>query len=304
MKSYKGKVVIAGGSGLIGKKLVALFQKEGYYVAIFTRNRSENNNVKQYSWDPSKGKLDIAALEGVNIVINLAGANIFGGRWTSSYKRKILQSRIDSTITLVSHLNRKKESVYLINASAIGIYPSGDNPSHEGDRAGNDFLANVCIAWEKEAARLSDNHKLCILRYGIVLSSEGGALELIAKTVKAGVGASLASGKQIVPWISIEDLSYIHKHVVIEKLEGVYNCVAPVLDSNQDLTQAVATNLNIRLWMPNVPAIALRAALGDFANSLINSYAVSAKKLEIAGYSFRHKKLDKAVGELLSSTAG
>ncbi|MGI9543288.1 MAG: TIGR01777 family oxidoreductase [Cyclobacteriaceae bacterium] len=297
-------ILITGGTGLIGRHLTEQFERKGYSVTHLSRSRRGENKEKTYIWDIHKSFIEDGALENANIVIHLAGAGVTDARWTSSRKKEILDSRVQSTRLL--HQKLKDQSTPLeafICASAIGIYGSdlSDDWKEEGTSFGNDFLAQVTEAWEAEAKELTQlENRVVLLRIGVVLSGEGGALGKLAKPIKLGIGAVLGSGKQYMSWIHIEDLCGIFEQAVTDKtMEGPYNTVAPQPVTNKEMTQAMAKLLNRSLVLPAVPGFALKLALGEMAEIVLNGGRVSSKKIEKAGYEFKFPQLTMALEDLL-----
>jgi uncharacterized protein len=297
-------VLIGGGSGMIGSRLTTLLMQNGYQVRHLGR-KAKDGTVKTFTWDIEKMTIDPKAFEGVDVVINLAGANVNGKRWTNSYKKELVESRTKSTKLIVDVLNTQKTSVsHFISGSAIGYYGFGDNSKWftESDPSANDFLARLVAQWENEASKV-DTQKVTLsyVRTGIVLAKQGGALEAMITPVKFLVGSPLGSGKQYVSWIHIEDICRLFIHLIENKLAGPFNGVAPDPATNEDITKGIAKRLHKPLWMPNVPAFALKIVLGEMSEAVLNGAKVSSKKIEGNGFTFEYPTLYAALNDLIDA---
>ncbi|WP_338733045.1 TIGR01777 family oxidoreductase [Mangrovimonas cancribranchiae] len=299
------KILITGATGLIGQNIVHVCHEKGICVHYLTTSKHKiehRENYKGFLWDPSKNSIDTACFEGVEVIINLAGATI-SKRWTSSYKTVILDSRIDSLNTLYTGLKNTTNNIsHLISASAIGIYPDSlTNYYDESEKSvSSSFLGDVVSKWESAADTFKTlGLKISKVRIGLVLDNKEGALPQIAKPVALGLGAAFGHGNQWQSWIHVTDLARLFVFVAREQLEGVYNGVAPNPVSNKELTNAVAKQLKRPLWLPNIPKSIMRLLLGDMHILLFESQRVSSKKIEEAGFSFKYHALQPALQELL-----
>ncbi|MFZ6001908.1 MAG: TIGR01777 family oxidoreductase [Bacteroidota bacterium] len=297
------KVLITGASGLIGQQLTDLLLQKRYQV-IHLGRRARQHPVTCFAWDVKKGSFDLNALDGVTSIIHLAGAGIADERWTPERKKEILESRTLSTRLLFDTLNTSRHQVKnVIAASAIGYYGFEDNSRifTEDDSAGNDFLAGVVKAWEREIDQIA---KLAIrvakVRIGIVLSNEGGALTEMARPVRWFVGSPLASGKQMLSWIHIDDLCQMFLFLLEnENHAGAFNAVAPEPEDNATFTKKIAAALNRPMFLPNVPAFVLKMIVGEMADLVINGSTVSCAKIQSAGFQFKFPSLQPALNDLL-----
>lgn len=250
-----------------------------------------------------KREIEDEAITSANAIIHLAGAGVSDKRWTEDWKKEIYNSRIDSAKLLkekVEKLNPKLK--HFISASAVGYYgwDSGEELVDENSKKGAGFLADVVRDWEKETEAFeSINVPTAMVRIGIVLSEKGGALVEMAKPIKYFVGAPLASGKQYMSWIHLNDLCGIFAHVLENGLEGKFNGVAPSPKTNKEFTKSVANQLNKPLWVPNVPKFALRWIVGEMSDILVGGNRVSSKKIEDTGFNFQFVALDDALQNLL-----
>ncbi|QYJ68381.1 TIGR01777 family oxidoreductase [Flavobacterium litorale] len=295
------KVLITGATGLVGTELVSLLLKNGIHINYLTTSKSKiqkEQDYKGYYWNPESGIIDKDCIDEVDAIIHLAGASV-SERWTDEYKQEILESRILSTNVLYSLLKHTNHQVkHFISASGTGIYPdSTDTVYSETNTAIDDsFLGRVVEKWEAAADKIATlGIKVAKMRTGIVLSGKGGALTEMAKPVKLGAGSGLGSGKQIQSWIHIHDLVSMYKYVLQNKLEGVYNAVAPHPVTNNELMKTIAKVLDRPYFMPNVPKFMLQLILGEMHIILLSSQNVSAKKIIGKGFQFEYLSLEKAL---------
>ncbi len=301
-------VLITGGTGLIGKALTKELLAKGYEVIVLTRNaggQQKQTGLSYAQWDLEKQTIDDKAIQKSDYIVHLAGANVAGGRWTAKRKREILESRTKSSGLIVKALSEIQNNVKaVISASAIGFYgadPTIPNPKPftETDPADNSFLGKTCEAWESSIDPvLGLGKRLVKLRTGIVLSNKGGAYAEFKKPLNFGVASVLGTGKQIISWIHIHDITGLYLFAIEnEKINGVYNAVAPQPVSNQKLIEAMAQEKKIAVPM-KVPTFALKLALGEMSVEVLKSATVSSKKIEDAGYLFMFPSLEAAVGNL------
>lgn len=299
-------VLITGATGLVGSRITAQCRERNWTVHYLTTSKEKivsEPGYKGFYWDPSKGDMDMACFEGVNAIINLAGANI-AQRWTSSNKELILNSRLDSLRTLAAGLGQlgDHQILSLVSASAIGVYPSSyTNYYTESDEAKDDgFLGTVVEAWENQADAFKDlGLKVAKLRIGLVLSQDDGFLPKITKPVRYYAGAAMGSGQQWQSWIHIDDLARMFLFLVENEEEGIFNGVAPNPVTNAKLTREVAAVLEKPLFLPNIPKTLLHLALGDMAQIIFASQRVSSRKIEGEGFSFQFCNLHPALVDLL-----
>jgi len=292
------KFLITGASGLVGSQLTEMLLQKGYQVVHVSRTKRAGTFV----WDVNRQEFDTEALNGVDVIINLAGAGVADKRWTDSRKRELLESRTKSLALLYKTLSTTNHQVTaVISASAIGYYGfTGDEVFTEDNKPGTDFLANLTQQWEAEADKLNTlNIRTVKLRIGIVLSDKGGALIEMAKPVRMFAGSPLGSGKQNLSWIHIEDLCAMFlKAATDETLRGAYNAVSGDWVTNKEMTLAIGKVLNRPVWLPNVPAFVLKVMLGEMANIVLQGSKVSADKVKQTGFNFTYTKLDDALHSL------
>ena len=298
------KVLVTGGTGLIGKQLIKILLAHGYEVATLIRKKKSIPNVSVYEWNVGKGYIEDGALNNTTHLIHLAGASIADARWTASRKKEILESRTKTTELLAKQLVCQKVTLdSFISASGISIYgtDTGDKKQTENDSAGNDFLSQVTIAWEKAADLIANTGVRTIkLRTGIVLSEKGGALPKMALPAKFGLGASLGSGRQWVSWIHIKDLCNLYlKALTDTTMNGAYNAVAPEPVTNKDLTAEICKALHRPQWLPAVPAFALRLALGEMADTVLGSnYILNQRIVQETSFEYQFPTLRAALTDI------
>ncbi|NLJ43283.1 MAG: TIGR01777 family protein [Bacteroidales bacterium] len=300
-------ILITGGTGLIGGHLSALLKHRGYKVTILSRNARPGGNIQVYRWDPEKGRIDPEAVSTADYIIHLAGAGIGDKRWTHNRKQEIVDSRVKSGELLYEILKKtgKKPSAF-ISASGTGYYGSvtSEKIHTETDGPGDDFTGQVCRQWEQVATKIGDlGIRTVILRTGIVLSSEGGALSRMLPAIRVGAGSAIGSGRQFVPWIHIEDLCSIYLKAVEDTgLSGVYNAVAPSHLTNRELMKTIASVMKKPFFFPDIPAFIMKVLFGEMADILLQGSRVSSEKIIMAGFSFRYAELEGALRNLLEES--
>lgn len=296
------RIVVSGASGLVGRALVPFLAAQGNDVIRLVRRPVRDE--REIFWDPAAGVLDPRALAGATAVIHLAGENVAAGRWTPSRKAAIRDSRLLGTRLLVETLRRLDQPPQvLISASATGFYGAGveDEPAGERSPQGHGFLAEVCADWEREA-RVAETLgvRVVILRLGIVLTSEGGALRRMLPVFRLGLGGRLGSGQQGMSWITLEDTLRVVRHVLITRhAAGVFNVTAPKPVTNAEFAAALGRVLRRPAVLP-VPAGVLRLAVGEMANeALLTGVQAVPERLREVGFLFRHPVLEPALRQLL-----
>lgn len=293
--SLPQRIAITGASGMIGSALVGHLKSEGHTVQKFVRRPVVSPD--EIFWNPLTGEVDLSALEGVDAIIHLAGANVGDKRWTKRYRAEILNSRLLGTTTIASAVSQVNPDVF-ISASAIGWYgETGNRAVNENDRPGDDFLATVCKEWEAAADSVT-NTRVVKLRTGLVLDSTGGALGKMLPLFKFGLGGKLGSGKQWWSWITLHDEIKAICYLLESKIEGAVNLTSPNPATNQEFTSALARALRRPAILP-VPGFALKAALGGFSTEILGSKRVIPQKLIDAGFTFDYPHLAPALTALL-----
>jgi len=299
------RVLITGATGLVGSHLTRILRKNNIGINYLTTSRSKIEKVPAYNgyyWNPSNGEIEEQCLEDVDAIIHLAGANL-AARWTRKYKEEIIESRVKSAELLYNTLKSSSFKIkHFISASGVGVYPDSLQKlySEEEKAIDNSFPAEVVQLWEEAAWKFGDlGTKVAIIRTGMVLAQEGGALAKMKEPASYYAGAAFGSGKQWQSWIHIDDLTGIYKHVLENELEGIFNAVAPNPVTNKELVKCLTEKLEKPLWLPNIPKTALRIALGEMAVIVLSSQLVSSEKIQNAGYYFKYKNLSKALENLV-----
>lgn len=292
------RILITGASGLVGTRLTQMLLERGHEVSHLGRSK-RSGSIKSFVWDVERGTVDAEAFQNIDAVVHLAGASVAEKRWTKKRKKELLESRTKSTALVVREMAKSNASV-LVSASAIGYYGMSLSKEEltETSPAGNDFLASVVTAWEHEADQLKDK-RLVKIRIGVVMSAEDAALKEIARPIRWGVGAPLGTGKQEVSWIHLDDLCRIFSKAVEDELmHGAYNAATGSV-TNRVLTKTIAEILHKPLWLPAVPAFALKLVLGEMADVVVLGNNVSADKIRKEGFTFEFDTLEKALKNLL-----
>ncbi|MHB8782326.1 MAG: TIGR01777 family oxidoreductase [Desulfobacteria bacterium] len=298
------RVAITGSTGLVGSAVVPALAESGYDVVRLLR-RAPAPGEKAIRWDPERGVIDAAELEGLDAVIHLAGENVGSGRWTAARKAAIRDSRVNGTRLLCDALaGLARPPKTLVCASAIGYYGDrGEEVLTEESPPGAGFLPGVCREWEAaSAAAARKGIRVVAMRIGMVLSPKGGALPRMLPLFRAGLGGVIGNGRQYVSWVAIDDLVGIVLHALrCEDLRGPVNAVAPRPVTNREFTEALGKALSRPTPLP-VPAFALRLAVGgEMADALLLASAwVVPKRLLDTGYAFRFPELPATLFLLLA----
>lgn len=299
------KILITGATGLIGSHLSETLIERGHIIHYLTTRKSkitQSDVLKGYYWNASEGSIDTACLEGVEIIVHLAGASI-AQRWTAANREKILKSRTETTSLLYDLVANHTNSVrHFVSASGIGIYPPSQETEYteSSQDVDSSFVGDVVVAWEHEAMRFQSlDIKTTLIRTGLVLAGEGGALPKIAAPIRKGFGAPIGTGKQWQSWIHIDDMTAIYEAVIDKQWEGVINAVAPNPVTNKALTQSIARSLNRKLWLPNVPGFVLKLILGRMANLVLQGQLVRSERLSELDFVFNFEEIDEAIDDLL-----
>jgi uncharacterized protein (TIGR01777 family) len=303
------KILVTGATGLIGRALTRSLAGAGHSVIGLSRSPEKARDpavAEMHRWDPLSGPPPAEALKDVEAVIHLAGEPIAAHRWTQEQKRRIRDSRVISTRHLVGAIRAAEPapSVF-VSGSAVGFYgDTGDNPVDERSPAGEGFLSEVCKEWEAEAeAAQSPGIRLALIRTGVVLSLDDGALKKMLPAFRLGVAGPLGSGRQWFPWIHIDDIVGIFEHAVSNgSVSGPVNGTAPEPVTNADFTRQLARVLHRPAFLP-APGFALRLIMGEMADMLLTSQRVIPRAALDAGYGFKHPHLAGALEDLFGSRA-
>ncbi len=305
------KVAITGATGFVGSRLVERLQKEGHQVLVLTRNTAHAQkvfpqqafaNVEILAYTPTVSGTWQEAIASCDGVVHLAGEPISEGRWTPERKQEILNSRKLSTQKIVEAIaNANPKPSVLVSTSAIGYYGTSETASFDEDSpAGNDFLAQVCQAWEAEAQKVTDaGVRLVILRLGIVLGLGGGALGKMITPFQLFAGGPIGSGRQWFSWIHRDDLvNLILQALTKPEMSGVYNATAPRPVRMAELSQTMGQVMNRPSWLP-VPGFAIEALLGDGAIVVLEGQQVLPKRTLESGFEYQYHNLQSALEEIL-----
>lgn len=300
------KFLITGATGLVGRQLSAALLANGHGVHFLTMHphkRTAISGASGFYWHPAQGIIDEGALLGVDVIIHLAGESI-ASRWTPARKQAIVESRVLTSNLLYKVLKNNPHQVkQIISASGIGIYPQKKSHTYTEESVLQDpgFVGQVVVKWEEAVMRFLQLGIIpTVVRTGLVLSREGGALVELEKPVKLGLGAPLGSGGQIYSWIHINDLVAIYIFLAERRLSGIFNAVAPNPVTNKIFTQSLAKVLQKPLLLPPVPAFVLRIILGEMHQILVSGQHVSASKIVENGFNFQFPELLLALRDLYS----
>lgn len=303
-KKKASRVLITGGSGLIGRYLTSALLSEGYEVSHLSRKANQFGRVRVFRWDPEQGILDPNVFEGIDYIIHLAGSNIGEKRWTKARKKEILLSRVDSAKLLLKVV--RDNSVILkgfISASAIGYYGliTSEHIFSEEDPPADDFLAGTCSQWEEAADRFNETGIRTVkIRTAVVLERSDSAMAKLLKVAKFSLFPVLGSGKQYMPWIHIEDLVNIYlKAIRNENIYGAYNAVAPQHITQKEFMRNLSAAMNKPFFHPPVPAFILKLVLGEMADVVLHGSRINSEKIILSGFTFRFDNLEHALADVL-----
>jgi uncharacterized protein (TIGR01777 family) len=301
------RVTVTGATGLIGSRLVAELTGRGGEVTVLSRDPAAARErlgpaVEAVRWDPASGPAPAEALAARDGVVHLAGENV-AQRWSAEAKRRILASREHGTRNLVAGLREAQPHPrVLVSSSAVGYYgPHGDEPVPEDTPPGQDFLAGVCVAWEREAQAAADlGMRVVPVRTGVVLDRHGGALGKMLPFFRLGVGGPVAGGRQRMPWIHADDvIGIVLAALDDERWSGPVNAVAPQPVTNRDFSKALGRALRRPAIAP-VPALAVRMLYGEMAEIVTAGQRAVPQRAIALGYRFRHTDLDEALASALA----
>lgn len=301
------KIIISGGSGLVGSHLIPKLLQRGHSIVNLTTKRnsasSKSNNFSESYWSPSEGKIDHTIFDGADAVINLAGFSV-SNRWTDDNRKKMINSRIQSTDLLVKAIIDNEVPVKtFITASASGFYASSEKLLSEDENKGVGFLPDLTAEWEKASEMLTrHNVRRVALRIGVVLAKEDGALVKMLPFFKMGLGSAVGSGKQWMSWIHIDDLCNMFIYALDNNnLEGIYNAASPNPSTNKEFSAELAKALGKPFFLPAVPEFALKIAFGEMASMLLESRKLSSRKIENTGFKFTYPAIGAALKQILNT---
>lgn len=281
-------ILIAGGSGYIGKKLSVRLRENGFNVLILSRKPTDKSEV---FWDPAKMEIDLERCRETSILVNLCGAGINEKRWTKKRKVELEQSRIDVTSKLYE-LTASLPLEYYIGASGISAYgfDDGSKEHREEDAFGTDFLSQLVKFWEQSSDLFQSRCTVSKIRIAVTLDTEAGAVRELSKLIRLGFGSVVGSGEQQIPWVAIDDLVDLFVFAIQNQLKGVYNSNTGNC-SNRELTFAIATYYRRKIFLPAVPAFVLRFVLGEMSDLVLNGSRASNDKIRSKGFVPKYQTL-------------
>lgn len=296
-------VWIAGGSGLVGQRLVKEMDADKFDVFVLSRKKSlKNDSTKAIQWDTRSKTIDSDILP--DHIINLAGAGIADSRWTKERKELLVSSRVDSAETLRVYLKNKNHKVKsYLGASAVGFYGNRKNEIlSEGSLPGNEFMSECCVLWEKASHEMSGvAERVCIYRIGIVLSKWGGALPKMLMTKPLYVFNYFGNGQQYYPWIHIQDLvRFIIYTMEHSDLKGIYNTVAPQQITNKNMMKEITNTNKWNGLLLSAPSFILKMVLGEMSAVVLNSNRIDSQKITESGYKFQFTQVGEAVKDIMN----
>jgi len=298
------KILITGGSGLLGSSLTQKLLSENIEVVHLTREKNSKNDVKNYLWNWGENEIDEKCFNGITHIIHLAGAGIAEKAWTQKRKNTIVKSRVLTARLLHSKIESHNIDLKaFISASAVGFYGAqvSEKEFNESDVSFEDFMGNCCKQWENAADLFVPISRVVKLRLGVILDKDFGALPRIARMIKNRIGSPLGTGSQYMPWIHIDDAVEIFYNAIRNnEYSGVYNAVSTENITNSILTKSVGRVLNRKIWLPNVPSFILRFLYGEMSDTILKGVKVSNKKIKNLGFKFKYNKIDEALKYIYS----
>ncbi len=293
------RILLTGGTGLIGRELGKALVRKGHSIVVLTREPEKSKLKTPYPhtpirWDGEAGPLDKVYFDGIDGIIHLAGLGIAEKRWSNKFKFRLEDSRVTATNNLLR--NAPKSLKFFIGSSAIGYYGESDAPLSEDTPAADHFFGRLCKNWEDKAYEHLDSKTVQIahVRTGVVLSPQGGALAQMLPPLRTGLAGPLGNGKQFMSWIDIEDIVGVYIHILENKLSGPFNGVAPNPETNKKFTQIIGKIISRPVFSP-VPKISLRIVLGEVSKYLVMSQNISSQKIQNAGYKFKFSEVESSL---------
>ncbi|MBC7429189.1 MAG: TIGR01777 family protein [Bacteriovorax sp.] len=301
------KILITGATGFVGSALAAKLLSDGHELSILTRDNEKvpavfkNSKVKVFEWKDTHTLPPMESIQGITGVINLMGENIAAKRWTDEQKKKLRDSRIQSTINLTTLLEQHLSSQldFFVSASAVGIYPvNQDAVMTEESHPGKNFLADLCKDWEAAAYTLKKVKRTVIIRTAVVLEQHGGALAKMLPPFRLGLGGPIGNGDQYMSWIHLDDLVNLYaKAATDSSFSGVYDGAAPHPVENFHFTKALGHALHRPTLLP-IPKAALKLAFGEMSSVILDSQKVISKRLPETSFSFRYETIESAMTKI------
>ena len=298
------KILITGGSGLLGSALTKKLLINNIEVVHLTRNKSSKNDVKNYLWNWEKNEIDENCFIRVTHIVHLAGAGIGEKAWTQKRKEHIVKSRVLTTRLMYSKINELKLPISaFIAASAVGIYgaQTSEKIFNEEDEPFEDFMGICCKQWENSVNKFESMSRVVKLRLGVILDKNHGALPRIANMVKNGIGSPLGNGQQYMPWIHIDDaVNIFFNSIINDKIFGTFNAVSSDYITNSELTRKIGEVFNKKIWLPNVPSFVLKFLYGEMSDTILKGVKVSNEKLKEIDLKLKYEKIEEALSEIYS----
>ena len=290
--------LISGGRGLVGKYLGNMLKRQGHVVYKLTRRPNKKGHIY---WNPEKQRIDEKHLDKIEVVINLAGANIGAQKWSDKRKIELINSRVNSIQFLKQTASKMPKLNYFISASGINCY--GYNTlveKEESHEYGNDFLSELVKEWEIASNSFKEICPVAILRIALVVDKKGGALKKIMKPIKLGLGSPLGTGQQYLPWIHIKDLCRMFIHCIEHKKEGTFNAANGYI-SNEEFMKTISKKMKKPFFFPAIPKPILTFFLGEMSSMLTESLKVSNQKIKQNGFEFLFPDFDSAMANIMKN---
>jgi hypothetical protein len=301
------KILITGATGFVGKKLTDKLIADGHTIHILTRNKRKAKKkfpflkVNVYEWNNYLTLPPAEAFVGISGVINLMGENIAAHRWSDHQKKILKESRVDATKNLVKQIEATQVTPldFYIQASAIGIYPVNNAlVLDEYSPLGDNFLATLCKEWEDACTPLTKTNRFVIVRTGVVLEKDGGALKKMLPPFLLGLGGTIGNGMQVMSWIHRDDLVMIYQSSVMNRhYQGIINATAPHPVTNRDFTKALGSTLHRPTLIP-IPTLPLKIAFGEMSSIILDSQSVISKRLTDWGFHFLYPRISQALNAI------
>lgn len=295
------KILIAGGTGFVGKQLIAFLSEKGYDLSVLSRKKQEGSEkITYFQWDIDKATIDLKAFDGVDTIINLTGVNISEKRWTKKRKKEILASRTQSLKLLFKTVSENKFPIQtVISSSAVGYYGALTSQTifDETSSKGDDFLATICSQWENEANQFTKiGARVVILRKGVIIGKGGGLIQTFAPIAKKGINPAVGSGKQYIPLIDMRDLLRLYEFLLShQEVKGVFNAVSSQHITMNELAKTILSHLGKKKILPNAPSFVIRLLFGEMACMLLNGSRISNERIKQQGFTFLYDTLEKSL---------
>ena len=295
-------ILISGGSGLVGTNLISKLTSKGHTIVNLTTNPKKvgkTKNISNVYWNPAKGEIDKTQVENIDAVINLAGFNI-SNKWTEANKKEMIDSRVESTALLVKAvLESSSKPRVFISTSASGYYVASPNAMTEESPAGKDFLSTMSTLWEKETDALNQTSiRKVIFRVSVVIDKNDGAVGKMLPFFKLGLGAAIGSGKQMMSWIHLGDLTNMYIHALESNISGAFNATADIQCTNKEFSKALSKALNRPFFLPNIPKFVLQILFGEMSILLFQERNLSNQKIKSTGFTFKYANIQSALNSI------